>query len=161
MRITTRIFFSIFLSVCFSSAIGQWKPADNKIATVWKADVSADNAWTEYPRPQLVRSNWENLNGLWEYAIVNKGQAAPRVFQGQILVPYCIESSLSGVAKPLLPTQELWYKRTIAIPRDWKNKNIKLHFGAVDYKATVYVNGKLAGDHTAVLTHFRLISLPI
>lgn len=148
MRITRRVFFSILLVISFSSTIAQWKPVGDKIATEWKAEVNTDNAWKEYPRPQLVRQTWKNLNGLWEYAIVEKGKSSPEQFQGEILVPYCIESSLSGVKKALLPTQELWYKRSISVPNDWRNKNVILHFGAVDYKTTVYVNDKLVGEHT-------------
>lgn len=148
MRITKRLFLCLLSTLYFSSVIAQWHPVGDKIATEWKAKVNPENAWKEYPRPQLVRSSWQNLNGLWEYAIVSKGQQSPARFQGEILVPYCVESSLSGVGKPLLPTEELWYKRTVLIPQDWKNKNVILHFGAVDYKTTVYINNKLIGEHT-------------
>lgn len=125
----------------------QWKALDGTISSPWKSQVNPENAWTEYPRPQLIRRDWKNLNGLWDYAIRPKGGSRPGQADGQILVPYCIESSLSGVGKALMPDQELWYNRKIEIPADWRGKNIMLHFGAVDYKTTVYINNKLVGEH--------------
>lgn len=88
-----------------------------------------------------------NLNGLWNYAVLPKGANMPSKYQGEILVPYSIESSLSGVGKSLLPSEELWYQRKLYIPEAWQKKDIILHFGSVDYEAFVYVNGKLVGKH--------------
>ncbi len=113
--------------------------------TKWAADVTPDKAWPDYPRPQLVREKWLNLNGLWEYTIADaKGPSA----RGQILVPFPIESALSGVAKPLNPAATLTYRRTFTIPKDWTGLHFLLHFGAVDWKAVVRVNGKYIGEHT-------------
>lgn len=123
-----------------------WAPVGDKIKTEWASDVSPDNVWKQYPRPQLVRETWKNLNGLWNYAITAKGQKAPPAYDGNILVPFCVESSLSGVGRPLLPENELWYQRTFDIS-DWKNKDIILHFGAVDFKSTLYINEKKVGTH--------------
>ncbi|WP_261387378.1 hypothetical protein [Chitinophaga pinensis] len=108
-------------SVCFLSvALGQgvmaqtgWKAQSATIKTRWAQEVSPTNALPEYPRPQMVRENWQNLNGLWQYTITPKDAAMPSAFGDQILVPFPIESALSGVKKPLLPTQHLWYKRTL------------------------------------------------
>ncbi len=102
----------------------------------------------EYPRPQMTRPQWANLNGLWEYAILPKDAAAPHTFDGQILVPYAVESLLSGVQKPLLPDQRLWYRRCFTDPRPgWGDRRVLLHFGAVDYECTVWLNGVPLGEH--------------
>lgn len=115
--------------------------------TTWGEQVTPENAWRQYPRPQLVRTNWLNLNGLWNYAIVPRNASEPRKFDGKILVPFCAESSLSGVGKIVQPDQKLWYNRTFTVPASWKNKKVLLHFDAVDWETTVWVNGKKVGDH--------------
>ncbi|SDE66923.1 Glycosyl hydrolases family 2, TIM barrel domain [Mucilaginibacter pineti] len=124
------------------------------IQTRWAKEVSPANALKEYPRPQLVRSNWTNLNGLWNYAITSKDAGKPASFKGQILVPYPLESALSGVKKVLLPTQNLWYKRTFVKPVATTGEKVVVNFGAVDYLATVYVNGKEVGSHEGGYTEF-------
>ena len=119
----------------------------------WEKQLTADNAWREYPRPQMVRRQWQNLNGLWDYAITPKTAPAPTTFtgapdQGQILVPFCVESTVSKVNKPLTPDQRLWYRRTVTLPREWTGQRVLLHFGAVDYECSVWVNGGQVGSHT-------------
>ena len=120
-----------------------WKPAGDRIKTRWAADVTPDNAWQEYPRPQMVRNNWQNLNGLWNYAVVtaqdNQDQTAPTDWAGKILVPFCLESSLSGVGRLLEPGQQLWYRRDFEIDKQDDQRTI-LHFEAVDYECQVWVN---------------------
>ncbi len=112
----------------------------------------------EYPRPQMVRPDWLNLNGRWEYAITASQQEAPAIFDGQILVPYPVESWLSGVQKPLQPDQTLWYRRNFSIPEAWKRFGSKhrtlLHFGAVDHTCQIRVNGNLVGSHCGGYTPF-------
>lgn len=108
----------------------------------------------EYPRPIMERDKWQNLNGLWDYAILPMGQQEPQTFDGKILVPFAVESSLSGVQKKLGKEKELWYRRTFTIPSDWKSKNVILHFGAVDWKAEVYLNNIKIGSHTGGYTPF-------
>ena len=135
-------------------AIAQYAPAGDKIKTKWAAQVSPENALSEYPRPLMVRSEWKNLNGLWQYAITTKGEKAPQQYEGDILVPFCIESSLSGVQKEVGPDNALWYQKTFAVPSGWKNGRILLHFGAVDWMADVWVNDIKVGSHTGGYTPF-------
>ena len=115
--------------------------------TRWGAEVTPQNAWTEYPRPQMVRERWQNLNGLWDYAIVSRTAPAPKSFDGRILVPFAVESALSGVGRRVGTDERLWYRRTFEYPGDWRNERVLLHFGAVDWSATVWVNGGLVGSH--------------
>jgi beta-galactosidase/beta-glucuronidase len=125
------------------------------IQSRWAKEVSPANALKEYPRPQMERGNWQNLNGLWDYAITAKDAAAPVQFDGQILVPFPLESALSGVKKSLQPDQNLWYRRAVNV-QPWSGKHVLLHFGAVDFQATVFINGKEAGGHTGGYTAFTL-----
>lgn len=101
----------------------------------------------EYPRPQLRRDEWANLNGLWDYAIVDRGAGVPPSWDGEILVPFAIESGLSGVKKPVTPEQELRYRRSVKIPQSWRSQRTLLHFGAVDWQAEVWLNGIRLGEH--------------
>jgi hypothetical protein len=140
------VVISAVLMVC-SSIQAEWKPADGPLMTQWAKEVSPNNAHPEYPRPQMVRKDWLNLNGLWEYAITTKDKSKPAKFDGQILVPFPIESALSGVMKPVGEKNRLWYRRTFRIPRKWKGQRLLLHFGAVDWDTTVWVNGKELGNH--------------
>ena len=135
-------------------AIAQYAPAGDKIKTRWASEVAPENALPEYPRPQMVRPVWKNLNGLWQYAITPKGEKAPSKYEGDILVPFCIESSLSGVQKEVGPENALWYEKTFAVPSNWKNGRVLLHFGAVDWMADVWVNDIKVGSHTGGYTPF-------
>ena len=104
---------ALFLCVHSLSA-ADWKPAPAPLMTRWGKQVSADKTpWAEYPRPQMVRKDWQNLNGLWDYAITAKDAPKPEKWDGQILVPFCAESALSGVCKSVSKDQLLWYRRTI------------------------------------------------
>lgn len=133
--------------VAMTTAQTSWKPAGDKIKTVWAEQVNPNQVLPEYPRPILERTQWQNLNGLWDYAILDKGKMEPQHFDGQILVPFCAESSLSGVLKSVSEKQELWYHRTFDVPASWKGKHIILNFGAVDWQADVYVNDIHIGTH--------------
>ena len=125
----------------------QWKPAGDRIMTQWADDVDPSNVLPEYPRPQMMRENWLNLNGMWDYAISAKDASKPDVYDGQILVPFAVESALSGVGRTLTADDALWYSREFTVPKQWKDQRILLNFGAVDWKTEVYVDGKLAGEH--------------
>jgi hypothetical protein len=124
-----------------------WKPAKLSIPTRWSAEVSPANALPEYPRPQMVRPDWTNLNGLWDYAITGKDAAMPEKFEGKILVPYPVESALSGVRREFTAKDRLWYHRSLTAPDLSGGKRLLLHFGAVDHDAVVWLNGKQIGAH--------------
>ena len=141
------------LALC-SSTFAQWKPAGDKIKTSWGEQLDPKNVLPEYPRPIMERNDWKNLNGLWKYAITKKGDPTPAAYQGDILVPFAVESSLSGVGKMINEKEELWYQRTFDIPSAWRGKQILLHFGAVDWKAEVWVNDVKVGEHTGGFTPF-------
>lgn len=153
------------LLICCALALtlgaqAQWKPVGDKIKTQWAEQVNPANVLPEYPRPQLERGDWQNLNGEWEYAIKPVGNAEPAAFDGKILVPFAVESSLSGVQKEVGENNELWYKRTFTVPSAWKNKDIVLNFGAVDWKADVFVNDILVGTHQGGFTPFSFNITP-
>jgi predicted amidohydrolase YtcJ len=123
-----------------------WQPAKGPLVTKWTKDVSADKALPEYPRPQMVRKDWLNLNGVWQLALAKGDEEPPfgKELGERILVPFPVESALSGVMKH---ADRLWYRRTFHVPNDWGKKRVLLHFGAVDWEATVWVNGKKMGSH--------------
>lgn len=117
------------------------------LVTRWAASVSSTNVLAEYPRPQLVRDTWQSLNGLWEYQITTEPNPRPRIFEGKILVPFPVESYLSGVHRPLDEHSTLWYRRRFAVPSFWRGRRVQLNFGGVDWLAKVMVNGQLVGIH--------------
>src|SRR3954470_20363140 len=131
-----------------------WKPAASPLMTRWGKAVTPDNAWKEYPRPQLVRKEWQNLNGLWDYAITPRDAKQPDKWDGQILVPFAAEAALSGVGKHPTKDQYLWYHRPLLVPPSWKGQRLILHFEAVDFEATVFVNGKEIGTHRGMSDPF-------
>lgn len=124
-----KIWLIIFLSLPFYLfAQTDWRQAPLQLATRWSKEVSPQNGLPAYPRPQMVRKEWESLNGLWDYAITDSGANHLKNFQGKILVPYPIESALSGVKKGLQPNQQLWYQKSFELKKKEKNKQYLLHF---------------------------------
>ncbi len=123
-----------------------WKPVENPIMTRWSADVDPAKPWLEYPRPDLRRKNWISLNGLWDYAITEKN-IRPANWAGKILVPYPLESALSGVKDRVSENENLWYRRTFKVPNVWKKKHIILNFEACDFETTVWIDGQEVGKH--------------
>ena len=167
-----KIFFSLTLTFCFllifysfiyvlvqparpkgkklKSLAGEewnWAPAGDKIKTKWGVDLDPKNVWPEYPRPQLERKDWINLNGPWSYSISDPVNLKPEIHDGKILVPFSVESSLSGVMRPLTNKEVIWYEKEFTLPDEWKNKKIILHFGAVDWKCTLFINTIRVGEH--------------
>ncbi|MCX6927503.1 MAG: beta-galactosidase [Verrucomicrobia bacterium] len=140
----------IFLSLIFLSALSAWpaawQSAKGPLQTRWAKDVTPDKVHPEYPRPQLVRQEWLNLNGLWEFGITSK-DTLHATFQEEILVPFPVESALSGVMRPVSENERIWYRRAFEVPRKWRGQRLILHFGAVDFETTVWVNGKEVGQH--------------
>lgn len=137
-----------------------WKPAGDKILTPWAASVDPARPLPEYPRPQMQRSNWVNLNGLWDYAIRPVIDPQPAVFDGKILVPFAVESALSGVGKTVGKDNHLWYRRGFDLPKGLNDNRLLLHFGAVDWKCTIWINGREAGTHQGGYTPFTLDITP-
>ena len=125
-----------------------WEPAPNSMLTEWGAKVTPETAWREYPRPAMKRDQWSNLNGLWNYAVTEKSQTtAPSEWQGKILVPFAIESALSGVKKAFKPDEALWYRRAFEA-KPQSERRYLLNFEAVDYQSKIWVNGQEVGRHT-------------
>ena len=136
------------------AAMAQFAPAGDKIKTQWAEEVNPKNVLPDYPRPLMTREAWKNLNGLWHYAITPKDGKQPVDYDDEILVPFCIESSLSGVQKTVGTDNVLWYQREFSVPKAWKGQRVLLHFGAVDWQADVWVNDIKVGSHTGGYTPF-------
>ena len=171
-----RLILPILIAAATHLAAADWKPVPGRISTRWAKDVTPSNAWQEYPRPQMVRERWLNLNGLWDYAIVGEshewkggrienarfdplnkaGVQPPARWDGKILVPFCPESSLSGVGKLVRPDQLLWYRRSFQSPAAWRGNRVRLHFEAVDWHSIVFVNGQKAGENRGGYVPFTL-----
>ena len=144
-----RKIFIILISLCLStvSALAQkWAPVGENIKSPWAEKVDPAATLPEYPRPQMVRADWMNLNGLWNYAITEASADSFKA-EGKILVPFAVESSLSGVGRKIAKDEALWYERTFTLPKEWAGRNVLLHFGAVDWQAEVFVNGIFVGEH--------------
>ena len=135
------------LALAVTTCLADWKIADGPLFTRWAQEVTPKNVHPEYPRPQMVRPIWQNLNGLWDYAIVPRDEERPAEFGGQILVPFPAESALSGVMKPVGKENRLWYRRSFRVPAEWEGKRVLLHFGGLDWESTVWVNGREVGLH--------------
>ena len=144
----------VLLVICCATA-GAYQLAGDHIRTLWAENIDVNQPWNEYPRPMMQRQQWLNLNGMWSYAITDKQTAKPAAWQGEILVPFCVESALSGVGKLLDENHALWYRTSFAIPKKWdKRQRVMLNFGAVDWSAEVWVNGTRVGSHTGGYTAF-------
>jgi len=152
MRTLIGAIASMFLAMSAIPATAQTTPVSDSVYTSdlmtrWGRDVTPDNAWRSYPRPQLKRERWLNLNGLWDYAIAKAAAPQPARMDGQILVPYPVESKLSRVARKVTPDDRIWYRRSFTVPQDWAGEHVMLNFGAVDLAATIWVNGAVVGSH--------------
>ena len=152
--------FTTMLLTTMSFNAQNWKPAGDKIKTKWAEQVDVNSVLPEYPRPILEREEWKNLNGLWDYSIQAVGQEKPSKSDGKILVPFPVESSLSGVMKRVGHENELWYETNFDVPGNWDGKNIILHFGAVDWKTEIWINDIKVGSHTGGYTPFSFDITP-
>lgn len=144
-----RNFAVSFAAVALAVACGDcpWQPAGDRIMTEWGENLDPTMVHQEYPRPQMVREDWKNLNGLWNYAITAADVEDAQCADGKILVPFAVESALSGVGRTVSENEALWYERDFTVPFSWKGDRVLLHFGAVDWHAQVYVDGNLVGEH--------------
>ena len=146
---------ALSLISCNSGTKGDWTPAGDRIMTTWGENLDPSSVLQEYPRPQMIREKWINLNGLWEYA-VTPVEGEPEKMDGIILVPFAVESALSGVGRVVTENDALWYERNFEVPEDWAGQRIMLNFGAVDWKAEVFVDEQFAGTHTGGYAPFSL-----
>ena len=137
-----------------------WEPVPGQLMTRWAAEVTPENAWREYPRPQLVRRQWLNLNGLWDYAIAPVEMEMVLAYNNQILVPFPIESALSGVKRALLPEERLWYRRRFTLPEEWHGQRVLLHIGASDWQTSAWLNGHWLGMHQGGYLPFQFELTP-
>ena len=158
----TNLFLIALAALLFTGAknAAAWQPAGDRIKTRWAADVDPSCPLPEYPRPALVRDRWLNLNGEWDYAVRSVSEGEPADYDGKILVPFPVESSLSGVQREVGAANALWYRRSFTVPASWKGERILLHFGAVDYEAEVWLNGVKVGSHSGGYTAFRFDLTP-
>ena len=154
------IFLLTFLFFVSHLQAQSWKTLEGMVKSKWATTVTLENVWQEYPRPQFERTQWKNLNGLWNFAIIKKNQVQPKKFQGKILVPFCFESALSGAGKNITPEDKMWYKKTFNIPKNWGNKDVLIHFEAVDYNSVVWVNDILVGTHKGGFDRFSFNITP-
>ncbi len=158
-RLVSRPILVCFILMCVAAVdptVAQWRPRGEKITTRWSADVSPDAPALDYPRPTLVRPRWQSLDGLWQFAVRPRAAGPPAQWDGEILVPYPIESALSGVGRAVSPEERLWYRTTFAIPREWSRDTMLLHFGAVDWDAVVWLNGIEVGRHRGGYDSFSI-----
>ena len=137
----------VFFALAVSCNDVEWHPAGDRIMTEWGENLDPSNVHQEYPRPQMVREDWINLNGMWNYAVTSADVQDSECADGKILVPFSIESALSGVGRRVTGEDALWYEREIVVPARWKGKRVMLNFGAVDWHAQVYVDDEFAGEH--------------
>jgi hypothetical protein len=140
---------------CEQKNTTNWKIADNPLVTKWSADVDPLKPWLKYPRPDMARDKWICLNGLWEYAVTAK-DSKPDKWDGKILVPFPIESALSGVKRRVSENENLWYRTTFKLPNNWKKGEVLLNFEASDWETKVWIDGKEAGSHKGGYDPFSL-----
>ena len=135
------------LAFALTSGAAEWQPVPGTLLTRWAAKVDPAKPLPEHPRPQLVREAWQNLNGLWQFEIAAKDAAQPVQFSQQILVPYPVESALSGIKQRVSQKDRLWYRRGFSVSDAWRKGRVLLHFTASDWSTEVFVNGKPVGKH--------------
>ncbi len=142
-----RIFIiTLILLIVTGFAMAEWQAKEAPLMTRWAKDVDPESVHQEYPRPQMVREKWLNLNGMWQFEKYEQDTEPQfgKELSREILVPFVIESALSGVMEK---THYITYRHTFEIPKNWKKDKVLIHFGAVDFDATVYLNGTEIGSH--------------
>ncbi len=164
LRFTVLVSWGLLTGVLHAA---EWQPKKAPLMTRWAKDVSPEKVHPEYPRSQMVREKWVNLNEQWDYAIVERSSGgspesaageppAPRKWDGKILVPFPVESALSGVMKRVPDNGKLWYRRSFATPEMVKDGRLLLHFGASDWETVVSINGEHRGSYRRLSRPRRL-----
>ena len=154
----------LLLLICAFAAEAQptWSIAKHTILTPWAEKIDPKQPLPDYPRPQMQRGNWKNLNGLWDYHLMPLSQETiPASYEGSILVPFAVESALSGVGKTVGKDSVIWYHRRVSVPGNFRGKKILLQFGAVDWQCDVFVNGQKAGTHKGGYDPFTFDITPL
>jgi len=152
----------LFFSLCGCNEKPKYEMAPSPLITPFAQSVDTDMPFPEYPRPQMERDEWMNLNGFWDYTVksidfepvqgLTKATSwttgeVPTDWTGKILVPFAIDAPLSGVGRILRHNEVLWYQRYFKVPSSWNKKNVLLHFSASDWETSVYINGEKIGQH--------------
>jgi beta-galactosidase/beta-glucuronidase len=151
------VFFILFPGIVYSEVTeNHWTVRGAGLMTRWGKAVTPETVWAEYPRPQLVRSQWMNLNGLWDFVLLPKTGAMPSTYSKKILVPFCVESVLSGVGEKVTPDDRIWYRRLFEIPKSWSGSRVILNFEAVDWETAVWLNGAYIGSHRGGYDRFSI-----
>ena len=162
IAISSPVILSCSVLLVWATSVAAWEPKRGPLMTRFARDVDPRSPMPEYPRPQLVRADWLSLNGVWQYQPGREGNALPstgKQLASEILVPFPVESALSGVMEH---HERLWYRRTFTLPAGWAGRRVILHFDAVDYEAEVWVNGKSAGPvHTGGYDGFGFDITPL
>ncbi len=125
----------------------QWEPKVSPILTSWGEDLDTNSVLPEYPRPQMVRKNWMNLNGYWDFALTDSAAGVPGQFDEKILVPFCVESTLSGITRKVTRRNAMWYRKNLKLEKLSGGQRILLHFGGVDWHTSLWINGQKIGEH--------------
>ncbi len=154
MRIAAALPFVLAACTAVDPDVAAWKPANPRLMTAWGREVDPANVLPEYPRPNLVRERWQSLNGIWQLAEARPNEQPPLATElsERILVPFPIESALSGVGRSM---ERAWYRRTFDVPDSWRDERVLLNFGAVDWEARVWVDGKFVGEHRGGFDAFQ------
>ena len=153
-------FFLFFLLYIPLLQAQSWKPIEGKIMSKWSKTITPENVWQEYPRPQFERTQWKNLNGLWDFTVSKVNQIQPKQYKGKILVPFSFESPLSGLGKSINPEDKMWYRKSFKLPNKWSGDDVIIHFEAVDYHSTIWVNDILVGTHKGGFDRFSFNITP-
>ena len=151
------LFFLLYISLLQAQS---WKPIEGKIMSKWSKTITPENVWQEYPRPQFERTQWKNLNGLWDFTVSKVNQIQPKQYKGKILVPFSFESPLSGLGKSINPKDKMWYRKSFKLPNKWSGDDVIIHFEAVDYHSTMWVNDILVGTHKGGFDRFSFNITP-
>ena len=144
----TRTCFLLLIALYTNlQSYAQWEPKTAPILTTWGEKLDTNSVLPEYPRPQMVRDQWINLNGPWDFTMTDSSSEVPRHFDERILVPFCVESTLSGVTRKVTSKDALWYRKNISLEKPSNRQRVLLHFGAIDWHTSLWINGQKIGEH--------------